>query len=233
MNLLHPVYMWRIINFVIQKLKQLNQTYQPKPTGQKKVFKYKRLEVFTKTHSYIPVSIFIVSGIFLLIYAFSKQLLTGPELLGSYFTGLFLFTFVEYMIHRYVFHMALTTTIRKNTQYLFHGIHHEYPKDKDRLAMPPLVSIILAIFVFGMVNLAIGKWSYGFVAGFLNGYALYLFVHYIVHAWKMPLNRFKTLWLYHNIHHYQNENVAYGVSSPFWDVVFNTLPEKTNKKTKK
>jgi sterol desaturase/sphingolipid hydroxylase (fatty acid hydroxylase superfamily) len=211
----------------------MNQTYQPKATGQKRVFKYKGLEVFTKTHSYIPISIFIFTGIFLIIYAYSNQILSGTALVASYITGIFLFTFVEYMVHRYVFHMALTTSIRKKIQYLFHGVHHEYPKDKDRLAMPPLASITLAVLVFGAANLIMGKWSYGFIAGFLNGYALYLFVHYIVHAWKMPQNRFKTLWLYHNIHHYQNENVAYGVSTHLWDMVFNTLPEKINKKTKK
>jgi len=211
----------------------MNQTYQPKAIGQKKVFKYKGLEVFTKTHSYIPITMFILTGIFLSVYALNRQILTVTELLISYFTGLLTFTFVEYMIHRFVFHMALTTTIRKKIQYLFHGVHHEYPRDKDRLAMPPLASIALAIITFGLLNLVLGRWSYGFVAGFLNGYALYLFVHYIVHAWKMPQNSFKTLWLYHNIHHYQDENVAFGVSSHLWDKVFGTLPDKKTGKTKK
>ena len=211
----------------------MNQTYLPKATGQKKVFKYKGLEVFTKTHSYIPVSLFIIAGIVLTVYAFNNQILTIPELLISYLAGLIMFTFVEYMMHRYVFHMALTTSIRKKTQYLFHGVHHEYPRDKDRLAMPPLASIALALIIFGLMNLVLGRWSYGFVAGFLNGYALYLFVHYIVHAWKMPQNKLKTLWLFHNIHHYQDETVAFGVSSPFWDYVFGTLPNKKTGKTKK
>lgn len=211
----------------------MNQTYQPKASGQKKVFKYKGLEVFTKTHSYIPVSMFIVTGILLSNYAINKQILTGTELLISYFTGLIVFSFVEYMAHRFIFHMALTTAIRKKIQYLFHGVHHEYPRDKDRLAMPPLASIALAVLVFGLVNLISSKWSYGFVAGFLNGYALYLFVHYIVHAWKMPKNGLKILWLNHNIHHYQDETVAFGVSSPFWDKVFGTLPDKKIGKTQK
>ena len=211
----------------------MNQTYQPKATGQKKVFKYKGLEVFTKTHSYIPVSLFIIAGIVLSIYALNEHILSVPELLISYFAGLIVFTFVEYMMHRYIFHMALTTSIRKKTQYLFHGVHHEYPRDKERLAMPPLASIALAIIIFGLINLIMGRWSYGFVAGFLNGYALYLFVHYIVHAWKMPQNKLKTLWLYHNIHHYQDETVAFGVSSHLWDKIFGTLPNKKTGKTKR
>jgi len=211
----------------------MNQTYQPKRTGQKKVFKYKGLEVFTKTHSYIPVSMFIITGILLSVYALEKQILSGWELLTTYFLGLFVFTFVEYIVHRFVFHMNLTTIVRKKIQYLFHGVHHEYPRDKDRLAMPPLASISLAILIFGFLNLLLGKWSYGFVAGFLNGYAGYLFVHYIVHAWKVPQNSFKLLWLNHNIHHYQDESVAFGVSSHFWDIIFGTLPDKKTGKTKK
>lgn len=211
----------------------MNQTYKPQPTGQKKVSKYLIVEAFTKTHSYVPVSLFILAGILLIAYAVSEQILTTKELIVTYFIGLFVFTFVEYMVHRYVFHMKLSNKIRIKTQYLFHGVHHEFPKDRSRLAMPPLVSITIALLFFGLTNVVLGKWSFGFAAGFLNGYAFYLFVHYIVHAWKMPQNKLRTLWLYHNIHHYQDENVAFGVSSHFWDMVFGTLPAKMSGKTKK
>ena len=68
--------------------------------------------------------------------------------------------------------------------------------------------------------------AYGFTAGFLFGYAAYLFVHYLVHALQPPQNALKVLWVNHAIHHYKNPDVAYGVTTPFWDFVFRTLPKK-------
>jgi sterol desaturase/sphingolipid hydroxylase (fatty acid hydroxylase superfamily) len=44
----------------------------------------------------------------------------------------------------------------------------------------------------------------------------------------------KHLWIHHALHHYQQPDAAYGVSSPLWDFFFKTMPEKRgfNVKTK-
>ena len=92
--------------------------------------------------------------------------------------------------------------------------------------MPPLV-IILASFMFlGLFSLFMGDFTYGFTPGFLLGYASYLSVHYIVHGFKPPKNFFKALWINHSIHHYKDPDAAFGVSSPLWDYVFQTMPKK-------
>jgi sterol desaturase/sphingolipid hydroxylase (fatty acid hydroxylase superfamily) len=57
------------------------------------------------------------------------------------------------------------------------------------------------------------------------GYAGYLFVHYIVHAYPPPKNRLKQLWINHSVHHYKDGKKAFGVSPPLWDYVFGTMPE--------
>jgi sterol desaturase/sphingolipid hydroxylase (fatty acid hydroxylase superfamily) len=107
-----------------------------------------------------------------------------------------------------------------------HGLHHEFPKDKGRLAMPPLLIIPIAFMFLYIFWLMIGDLSYAFTPGFLIGYAGYLCVHYIVHAFPPPKNFFKTLWINHGIHHYKDPDVAFGVSSPLWDHVFGSLPKK-------
>ena len=58
--------------------------------------------------------------------------------------------------------------------------------------------------------------------------------HYSVHAFPPPKNILKHLWINHALHHYQQSNAAYGVSSPLWDLFFKTMPEKRgfNVKTK-
>jgi sterol desaturase/sphingolipid hydroxylase (fatty acid hydroxylase superfamily) len=103
-------------------------------------------------------------------------------------------------------------------------VHHEYPKDKGRLAMPPLVSVALALgLLYGFYQL-IGEYTYAFLPGFIMGYAAYLFVHFAVHAYQPPKNFLKILWVNHGIHHYKDNNKAFGVSSPLWDIVFGTMP---------
>ena len=61
------------------------------------------------------------------------------------------------------------------------------------------------------------------------GYAFYLLVHYAVHIFRPPNNFLKALWSNHAIHHYSNNEILYGVSSPLWDYVYRTLPEKKDK----
>jgi sterol desaturase/sphingolipid hydroxylase (fatty acid hydroxylase superfamily) len=61
---------------------------------------------------------------------------------------------------------------------------------------------------------------------FIMGYASYLVIHYIIHAYAPPKRGpFKILWINHAFHHYKDESVAFGVSSSLWDFVFGTLPK--------
>jgi len=108
--------------------------------------------------------------------------------------------------------------------YKMHGMHHDYPKDKRRLAMPPLVAILLATGLLFLFELVLGQYSFSYLAGFVVGYALYLMVHYTVHVYPPPRNFMRALWVNHSIHHYSEDEVLFGVSQPLWDYVFGTMP---------
>ena len=43
--------------------------------------------------------------------------------------------------------------------------------------------------------------------------------------YKAPKGFFNFLWANHAVHHYKDQTKAYGVSSPFWDYVFGTMPK--------
>ena len=60
------------------------------------------------------------------------------------------------------------------------------------------------------------------VAGLLFGYVCYDMLHYATH--HFPMKRGIWLWLkqYHLRHHYNDDHVGYGISSPLWDYVFRT-----------
>lgn len=215
------------------KQANINQTYTPQKKGAKLMFQSKFGEFFTKTNPFVAISLFILAGIVLSLYAFFSDILSGIQILVVFPLGVLSFTLVEYFVHRYVFHMDITTRIREKLQYGAHGVHHEYPNDLGRIVMPPILSIPLASILFFIAFFVSGKWAFAFMAGFFTGYGFYLFVHYIVHAWKMPNNALKTLWIYHNIHHFKDEDVAFGVTSHLWDKVFGTMPEVQAGKTKK
>jgi len=91
--------------------------------------------------------------------------------------------------------------------------------------MPPVLSATISIILLFIFKLIMGNYAFAFLPGFLVGYSLYLLVHYSVHAYQPPKNILKILWVHHGIHHYKNNKVAYGVSSPLWDVVFKTMPK--------
>ncbi|MDX5438190.1 MAG: sterol desaturase family protein [Pontibacter sp.] len=201
---------------------------KPNHKGSAQLFKNPLLEKMTRTHIAIPITIFLVIAIGLIYYGITHSFISILEAIGFFFLGWFIFTLIEYLAHRYVFHMDTGTPFKARLQYLFHGNHHEYPKDKKRLAMPPVVSILYASAFFFIFKVIFGTFVFGVVAGVLFGYAMYLLVHYVVHAYPPPKNFLKQLWINHSIHHYKDPEAAFGVSSPLWDYILGTMPKRSN-----
>ena len=203
-----------------------SQLAKPKNTGSKKIFDNPILEQLSRTHISIPIGIFVTISLGLLYYAIVHTYLPLFAIVALFLSGWIFFTLLEYIAHRFLFHMHPNTEWKRKIQYGMHGVHHEYPRDKDRLAMPPPMSLVLAAIFFGLFYLLLNTQVFAFLPGFLSGYAAYLFVHYIVHAYSPPRNIFKQLWVNHAIHHYKDSNVVFGVSSPLWDYVFGTMPKR-------
>ncbi|MEP5104132.1 MAG: sterol desaturase family protein [Ekhidna sp.] len=184
------------------------------------------MERLTRTHIAIPLIIFSIISSGLMIYGFQESYLNTTNAILLFVAGFMSFTLVEYAMHRFVFHLTPTTEKREKFAYTVHGVHHDYPKDRDRLAMPIPLSLALSTGFYFLFKLFMGVNVYAFLPGFLIGYAAYLWVHYMVHAYQPPKNFFKVLWVHHGIHHYKDPGNAFGVSSPFWDFVFRTMPKK-------
>jgi sterol desaturase/sphingolipid hydroxylase (fatty acid hydroxylase superfamily) len=102
-------------------------------------------------------------------------------------------------------------------------VHHDYPRDKKRLVMPPSASIPLATFFFFLFKLLLpAPGLFGFFAGFLLGYLIYDMMHYAMHHFNYKSGWFKKIKQHHMLHHYQDPDKGYGVSSAIWDEVLNT-----------
>ncbi len=199
---------------------------KPHSKGTKKLFKNKFLEKLTRTHISIPLVVFSLISAGLMIYGFRALYLTALTASLLFLAGVITFTLIEYIIHRFLFHLSPKTEKEEKFAYTIHGVHHDYPKDRDRLAMPIPLSLILAVGFFFFFKLFLGNLVYGFLPGFLIGYALYLWIHYMVHAFQPPKTFWKVFWVHHGIHHYKQPKRAFGVSSPLWDLIFRTMPKK-------
>lgn len=199
---------------------------KPHTQGTRTLFKNELLERLTRTHIAVPLTIFSLISIALIVYGLQNGHITWITTPLLFLAGLLAFSLVEYIMHRFLFHLHPKTPKQEKFAYTVHGVHHDYPKDKDRLAMPIPLSLLLSTLFFFFYKMIMGTFVFGFLPGFLMGYALYLWVHYMVHAFKPPKNFFKVLWVHHGIHHYKDQDNAFGVSSPFWDVIFGTMPKK-------
>lgn len=199
---------------------------KPRTKGTKALFKNKFLESLTRTHISAPLILFSIVSTVLIIYGLDKSYISPIGLIPLFLAGFLMFTLVEYMMHRFLFHLAPSNEKRKKFTYAVHGVHHDYPKDKDRLAMPIPMAIVVATAFFLLFRLILGNLAFGFLPGLYMGYAAYLWIHYMVHAFQPPNNFWKALWVHHGIHHYKDSEKAFGVSSSFWDFVFGTMPKK-------
>ena len=202
---------------------------KPKHKGSAQLFQNPVLERLTHTHIAAPLTIFFAVAGVSLYYSLSRGLLTGLTAFGLFLGGWLLFTLAEYLMHRYVYHMDATTPGRARFQYTMHGVHHEFPKDKTRLAMPPILTVFVASLLFFIFRFSFGNAGFGVLAGFVFGYALYLFVHYAIHAYSPPKNFLKFWWHHHAMHHYRQEEVAFGVSTTLWDHLVGTMPDRKAK----
>ncbi|MEQ8359362.1 MAG: sterol desaturase family protein [Cytophagales bacterium] len=204
----------------------MSSDMKPHTSGSKRLFENPILEKLSRTHISVPLTIFFIYSSALLYWNVTHTSLTLWVSVVMFFVGMLAFTWVEYLIHRYIFHMPTFTKAREKLQYTLHGVHHDYPKDKERLAMPPLMSITISTILLFLFKLVLGDLVFSFLPGFLVGYALYLAIHYMVHAFQPPKNFLKWLWINHSVHHYKAGESVFGVSSPLWDYIYGTMKPK-------
>ncbi|MBX3101491.1 MAG: sterol desaturase family protein [Bacteroidetes bacterium] len=199
--------------------------------GKGRVFDNPVLELLTRSSPWIIWSIYLPVISFSLYWAYREYQMPVGLIAAVFFGAIFFWTFAEYILHRYVFHFVNENKWVQKFHYLAHGYHHEYPKDSDHLFMPPLPSIVLAVFFFSLfyfplLPFGLERYAFAFFPGFVLGYLAYATMHYSMHVIRQPIKPLRNLWRHHHLHHYKADGTAYGVSTTIWDHVFRTLPSK-------
>lgn len=141
--------------------------------------------------------------------------------------GLFLWAFIEYTLHRFVFHHVPSGKIATTIHFLMHGCHHKRPMDRLRLVFPPAAALPIVVSLSSCIRAVLPhNEALCVVGGALVGYVCYDVGHYYLHYGKNHqgtyLGRMKTS---HMSHHYKDHSVSFGITSPMWDYIFGTLPQ--------
>ncbi len=129
-------------------------------------------------------------------------------------------TFLEYVIHRWLGHD------RRFTRWLF-GVEHTAHHSQGDYFGPAWMKICAAASVATIVMVPAAwlvGWAHGvaFVAGLVGCYAAYELVHRLNHV-VAPRSRYGR-WArrHHFYHHFHDPKSNHGVTTPLWDVVFGT-----------
>jgi sterol desaturase/sphingolipid hydroxylase (fatty acid hydroxylase superfamily) len=189
------------------------------------MFESRVLDALSRVHPSVPVLIFLPAIAGMIAWGLSDQSLA--VVIGLAIAGYALWTLFEYWLHRLVFHFEPAQGFGARLHWIIHGVHHEHPNDPRRVVLPPALSVPLALGFLGAFVLVLGTpLGWAVCAGFYAGYLIYDMTHYAVHQ-RRPRGRIgRRLREFHMRHHFEDDTRGFGVSAPWWDIVFRTAPRQ-------
>ncbi|XP_022955301.1 dihydroceramide fatty acyl 2-hydroxylase FAH1-like [Cucurbita pepo subsp. pepo] len=150
---------------------------------------------------------------------------TPSELFLMVVFGVFVWTLLEYTLHRFLFHIKTKSYWGNTLHYLLHGCHHKHPMDSLRLVFPPAATAILLFPFWNLIKLfATPSTTPCLVGGGLLGYVMYDVTHHYLHHGQPSGETARNLKKYHLNHHFRIQTLGFGITSSLWDKVFGTLP---------
>lgn len=191
-----------------------------------------------------PVHVILSAWGWSFLFAFLSGYLSLPLYTG-FALGFCSYTFTEYFIHCFLFHIvSLRIKWPSRLYYKVHGRHHKFPNQYERVVLPlahqwGLVAILFTYWycVIFALELSLPSSflpftpSYRFQnacvlgSGIMFGYSFYEIAHLYSHGY--PLLKWCSFlesakW-FHIYHHNQVASKNYGFVSPVWDWCFGTI----------
>jgi sterol desaturase/sphingolipid hydroxylase (fatty acid hydroxylase superfamily) len=184
------------------------------------------LDRLTRSHPAVPALIYGPAIALLVLLALRDGAVgrVALELLGGYLG----WTLIEYWVHRTVFHLEPTSAFGARLHWMIHGVHHDHPNDRRRLVFPPVLSLPLALLFLGLFVLVLGRPAgLAVTAGLYAGYLVYDMLHFALHHHRPTTRLGRRLHELHMRHHFEDHERGFGVSAPWWDIVFRTAPRRS------
>lgn len=188
-----------------------------------RMFEADWMDFFSRVDYRVPLFIFVPVILYFFYQSVFVLRISALYIIPLIVLGLVVWTFTEYNLHRFVFHWVPPGKLGRQIHFMFHGVHHDYPRDSKRLVMVPAVSIPLALLFYFSFKLILGPvFVAPFFVGFVIGYLMYDMTHYALHHANFKSRFWLELKHHHMMHHYQDPHNGFGVSNIFWDMVYRT-----------
>ena len=183
-----------------------------------RMFENNFLEAASKIHPATPFVFYIPLITAMLGWALWSGT-TRPGMVALFAPlGYLTWCFMEYTLHRNLFHWEGNGPLTRRFHAIIHGYHHTYPDDPQRLVMPLGASIPLAIVISGLLWL-VGRpaatlpYFFGIVVGYLS----YDYLHWAVHYKKPWTSWGKAMRAHHMAHHFACPDKNFGISHMWVD----------------
>ena len=146
------------------------------------------------------------------------------DLVWLYPIGVLMWTLIEYLLHRYVFHGEFSHPRIRRLVYSSHSQHHETPRNAEHILVRTLNGLVVSGLLYGIAMALTGRlfWTAGIMSGVWTGFLYYEYVHYSVHFTNGNSLLLAKQRRAHFHHHFTNPGVCFGVTTPIWDHVFGT-----------
>lgn len=134
---------------------------------------------------------------------------------GAVVAGVLLWTFVEYLLHRWVLH-------HWEPFKRLHDAHHAHPS--AFIGTPTWVSVGLFLVLWAALAAELPRAiAAGLIGGLMLGYLVYVILHDVLHHSRVgPASWLHRAKLRHARHHRPGGCTDFGVSTGVWDVFFGT-----------
>lgn len=157
-------------------------------------------------------------------YVLTHSALSLPLRALWFMLGLTIWTLLEYVIHRFVFHYRPRTEVGRALLERFHILHHDDPHDQTQVCIPVVANTLFWTWLFSTMILLGGGWDASLIVtcGIALMMVVYDLAHFSAHYGKATNRVLKRLKKHHMLHHFSDHHSRFGVTSPFWDAVFHT-----------
>jgi 4-hydroxysphinganine ceramide fatty acyl 2-hydroxylase len=177
--------------------------------------------------------------LFMVYSTFSRDFAWETTFIGIFF-GVVYWTFLEYAIHRWLYHTPFKSRFLQYFLGSFHQYHHKDMSDHRVLNAGFLMVYFVTPTVLSPLLLVTQDLQLlsSLAVGLFSGHYFYEWVHYTLHLDKFETGYLNYIQKYHFHHHDKAPLKNFGNTSHIWDLVFGTydedyikyqMPEKTRK----
>lgn len=202
-----------------------------------RIFENPVLEYFSRNHWYVIPIVWGPISIWMFLLSVSAHGFTYA--LWVYVAGILSWTILEYVLHRWLFHIDVVKIARIPVvapwkrwlfacHFILHGVHHRFPSDPERLVFPPFLTAVFVVIIHLIARMIVPvslQWAIKpWMAGALAGYISYDVCHYTLHhTRKHTWGLLHSMRKHHMYHHFHDSTKNFGITSAVWDKLLFTL----------